>query len=220
MPPISDWSMSAAAIRHGRFARPGAGASFPLDQLYYAYQFDAALYAKYLRGYAERGGVERIEGKVVDVALDGESGFVTDLTLADGRTIAGDLFLDCSGFRGLLIEQALKTGYDDWSRWLPCNRAVAVATENVVPPEPLTRATARSHGWQWRIPLQHRMGNGLVYSSAYLADDEARDTLMANLEGPALADPRPLSFTPGRRRLSWNRHEIGSAAGGDRGWQY
>ncbi|RIA43705.1 tryptophan halogenase [Hephaestia caeni] len=208
MPPISDWSMSAAAIRHGRFARPGTGASFPLDQLYYAYQFDAALYARYLRGYAERGGVERIEGKVVDVALDGESGFVTDLTMADGRIIAGDLFLDCSGFRGLLIEQALKTGYDDWSRWLPCNRAVAVATENVVPPEPLTRATARARGWQWRIPLQHRMGNGLVYSSAYLSDDEARDTLMANLEGPALADPRTLSFTTGRRRLSWNRNVV------------
>ncbi|MCM8730615.1 tryptophan 7-halogenase [Hephaestia sp. MAHUQ-44] len=208
MPPISEWSMSGAAIRLGRFARPGTDASTPFNQLYYAYQFDAALYARFLRTYAERGGIERIEGKVVDVALNGESGFVETLTLADGRRIEGDLFLDCSGFRGLLIEQALKTGYEDWSHWLPCNRAVAVATENAVPPEPLTRATARSHGWQWRIPLQHRMGNGLVYSSAYLSDDDARDTLMANLEGPPLADPRTLSFTTGRRRLSWNKNVI------------
>ncbi|HVI99383.1 MAG TPA: tryptophan halogenase family protein [Sphingomonas sp.] len=208
MPPISDWSMSAAAIRHGRFARPGAGASAPLSDLYYAYQFDASLYAKYLRGYAERGGVARIEGKVVDVALDGESGFVEAVTLADGRRIAGDLFLDCSGFRGLLIEQALETGYDDWSRWLPCDRAVAVATENVVPPEPLTRATARALGWQWRIPLQHRMGNGFVYSSAWCSDDAARETLMANLEGPALAEPRALSFTTGRRRLAWAKNVV------------
>jgi tryptophan halogenase len=208
MPDISAWSMSAAAIRHGRFARPSATAQPPLGELFYAYQFDATLYARYLRGYAERGGVRRIEGKVVDVSLRGEDGFVEAVTLDDGTRIEGDLFLDCSGFRGLLIEQALKTGYDDWSRWLPCDRAVAVATENVGPLDPFTRATAHTRGWQWRIPLQHRMGNGFVYSSAYLDDDAARDTLVANLEGAPLAEPRTLSFTTGRRRLAWNRNVV------------
>jgi tryptophan halogenase len=180
----------------------------PLTQLLYAYHFDASLYARFLRTYAENRGIRRIEGKVVDVALRGEDGHVEAVTLADGQRIEGDLFIDCSGFRGLLIEQALKTGYEDWTHWLPCNRAVAVPSRLSGEPDPFTRATARSHGWQWRIPLQHRMGNGFVYSSAHLADDDAERILLANLEGEALDSPRRLSFTTGRRLMAWNRNVV------------
>ncbi len=162
LPDIRDWSMSGVAADLGRFARPGPGTPMPLAQLTYAFHFDAGLYAQFLRQRAEANGVSRIEGKIVDVALDGANGQVRSLTLADGRTIEGELFVDCSGFRGLLIEEKLGTGYDDWSRWLPCDRAVAVASGLAGPPEPVTRSTARATGWQWRIPLQKRMGNGLV----------------------------------------------------------
>ena len=208
LPDISAWSMSAVAASLGRFARPSADAQAPLSELLYAFHFDASLYARYLRSYAEARGMERIEGKVVDVALRSEDGFVESLTLADGRKVDGDLFIDCSGFRGLLIEQALETGYEDWTHWLPCDRAVAVPSALTGPPDPFTRATARRSGWQWRIPLQHRMGNGHVYSSAHISDDEAERVLLDNLEGPPLADPRRLSFTTGRRRLAWNRNVV------------
>jgi tryptophan halogenase len=207
-PDISAWSMSAVAAQHGRFARPSSEAQPPLSQLNYAFHFDAGLYARFLRQYAERGGVRRLEGKVVDVALRPEDGFVESLTLADGQRIAGDLFIDCSGFRGLLIEQALKTGYEDWSHYLPCDRAIAVPSALVGDPEPYTRATARTAGWQWRIPLQRRMGNGHVYSSAFMSDDEAERILLANLEGKPLAEPRRLGFTTGRRKQVWNRNVI------------
>ena len=135
--------------------------------------------------------------------------------LESGEKIAGDLFIDCSGFRGLLIEQALHTGYEDWTHWLPCDRAMAVPCENVGPPTPYTRSTARAAGWQWRIPLQHRTGNGYVYSSNYISDDEAAATLLKNLDGRALADPRPLRFTTGARKKFWNRNvvAIGLASG-------
>jgi len=205
---ISAWSMCSVAAAAGKFARPGPGAQPPLSQIRYAFQFDAGLYAAYLRGYAERNGVERIEGKIVDVKLDGESGNVAEVVLTDGRAIQADLFIDCSGFRGLLTEQALETGYEDWSQWLPCDRAVAVPCAHATAPEPYTRATAYASGWQWRIPLQHRMGNGFVYSSAHISDDDARETLLSNLEGGPLADPRHLSFTTGRRKLAWNRNVI------------
>jgi tryptophan halogenase len=208
LPDIAEWSMSAAAAARRRFARPAPDARLPLSQLAYAFQFDASLYARFLRTYAEQGGVERIEGKIVDAALDGERGHVESVTLADGRRIAGDLFIDCSGFRGLLIEEKLGTGYDDWSRWLPCDRAVAVPSRHSVPLDPFTRSTARPYGWQWRIPLQHRMGNGLVYSSAHASRDEAEALLLANLEGEALAQPRHLAFTAGRRRLAWNANVV------------
>jgi tryptophan halogenase len=205
---ISHWSMSAMAARLGRFARPGVGARLPFSQLVYAFHFDAGLYARFLRGLAERDGVRRIEGRIVDVALDGLSGNVESVTLADGTTLAGDLFVDCSGFRGLLIEQSLATGYEEWKRWLPCDRAVAVPSLYPGPPDPFTRSTARAGGWQWRIPLQHRMGNGLVYSSDHISDADAEALLLANLEGEALAEPRRLSFTAGRRRLAWNRNVV------------
>jgi tryptophan 7-halogenase len=215
LPDISNWSMSAVAASLGRFARPPPDARLPLSQLAYAFHFDASLYARFLRSRAEDQGVTRIEGKIVDVALDGSSGNVQSVTLADGRAIEGELFIDCSGFRGVLIEQKLGTGYEDWSRWLPCDRAAAVPTPLAGPPEPYVRCTARSAGWQWRIPLQHRMGNGLVYSSAYQSREEAEATLLSNLQGEKLAEPRHLSFTAGRRRLAWNANvvSLGLASG-------
>jgi tryptophan halogenase len=207
--------MSGAAAELGRFARPGPDARLPLSHLAYAFHFDASLYARFLRRRAEANGVTRTEGKIADVTLDGDSGHVRSVTLDDGRTVEGELFIDCSGFRGLLIEEKLGSGYEDWSRWLPCDRAVAVPTSLAGPPDPFTRSTAREAGWQWRIPLQHRMGNGLVYSSAHLAKAEAETQLLANLEAEPLGDPRHLSFTAGRRRLAWNANvvSLGLASG-------
>ena len=208
LPDIREWSMSGAAAALGRFARPGPDARLPLSQLAYAFHFDAGLYARFLRRHAEANGVRRVEGKIVDVTVGRESGHVEAVTLAAGQRIEGELFIDCSGFRGLLIEETLKTGYDDWSRWLPCDRAVAVPTRLAGPPEPFTRSTARASGWQWRIPLQHRMGNGLVYASAHMGRGEAEALLLANLEGEPLAEPRHLGFTAGRRRLAWNGNVV------------
>lgn len=205
---ISEWSMSAAAAAMGRYARPAPDAPLPLSQLAYAFHFDAGLYARFLRSVAERQGVRRIEGKIVDATLDGHSGEVRKVHLADGRKIAGDLFIDCSGFRGLLIEEKQKTGYELWSQWLPCDRALAVPSRYPGQPDPFTRSTARSAGWQWRIPLQHRMGNGLVYASEHLSDTDAEALLLANLEGEPLAEPRRLSFQAGRRRLAWNANVV------------
>jgi tryptophan halogenase len=205
---IREWSMCGVAAELGRFARPGPQTPMPLAQIAYAFHFDAGLYARVLRGHAERNGVERIEGKIVDVELDGATGHVQSVRLADGRSIDGELFVDCSGFRGLLIEEALGTGYEDWIRWLPCDRAVAVPSKLDGPPDPFTRSTARSAGWQWRIPLQHRMGNGLVYSSAHMGKEDAAALLLANLETEPLADPRHLSFTAGRRRLAWSANVV------------
>jgi tryptophan halogenase len=208
LPDIREWSMSGVAAELGRFARPGAQTPMPLAQLTYAYHFDAGLYGRFLRAHAERHGVQRIEGKIVDVAIDGENGRVTSVTLADGRSINGELFIDCSGFRGLLIEEKFVTGYDDWSRWLPCDRAVAIPSRLTGQPDPFTRATARASGWQWRIPLQHRMGNGLVYSSAHLNREDAEALLLANLEAEPIAEPRHLGFKAGRRRLAWNANVV------------
>ncbi|MGI4730734.1 MAG: tryptophan halogenase family protein [Janthinobacterium lividum] len=210
IPDISAWAMSAVAAAGGKFARAADDAKSPIRELFYAFHFDAGLYARYLRGYAEQRGVTRIEGRIVDVALRPADGFVEAVTLADGRRIAGDLFIDCSGFRGLLIEETLETGYEDWSEWLPCDRAVAVPSALPRPdePDPYTRSTARAAGWQWRIPLQHRMGNGHVYSSRYMNDDEAERILLANLEGEPLADPRRIGFKAGRRRRCWNRNVV------------
>jgi tryptophan halogenase len=208
LPDIADWSMSAVAAARGKYARPGVEARVPLSQLLYAFHFDAGLYAKFLRQYAERGGVTRQEGKVVDVSLREEDGFVRSVTLADGRVVEGDLFIDCSGFRGLLIEQSLETGYEDWTHWLPNNRAIAVPCGYSGQPDPFTRATARAKGWQWRIPLQHRMGNGFVYSSDHISDDDAEQVLLSNLEGAPLAEPRRLSFTTGRRKQAWNKNVV------------
>jgi tryptophan 7-halogenase len=210
--PLAEYSLPSVAARLLRFAPPPerSAASFK-----YAYHFDASLYARYLRANAEARGVERREGKVVHVALRGEDGFIQTLTLEGGERIEADFFVDASGFRGLLIEEALGTGYEDWSHWLPCNRAAAVPCESAGDFTPYTTSTARSAGWQWRIPLQHRIGNGYVYSSEFLRDDEAADTLLANLDGKALAEPRVIRFTTGHRRKFWNRNclAVGLAGG-------
>lgn len=207
---IGDYTLNTLAAIRGRFmvSATDVPASSPLSNIAYAYHFDAGLYARYLRGHAEKRGARRTEGVVQDVELDPESGFVTGVRLQSGDVVRGDLFIDCSGFRGLLIEDALHTGYEDFSHWLPCDRALAVPCTNVGPPTPYTRSTARTAGWQWRIPLQHRTGNGYVYCSRYISDDEAAASLLANLDGEALADPRPLRFTTGRRKACWNRNVV------------
>jgi len=205
---LDEYSFPVMAAENDRFRHPSADISRIESTFGYAYQFDASLYAKFLRRYSEARGVKRTEGKVIATDLNGETGFVDSIRLDNGDVIKADLFIDCSGFRGLLIEQALETGYDDWSKWLPCNRAIAVPTESRGPLGPFTRATARKSGWQWRIPLQHRVGNGHVYCSNFISDDEAEQVLLDNLDAPRIADPRPLRFTTGRRRLSWNRNVV------------
>ncbi|MEP6898727.1 MAG: tryptophan halogenase family protein [Rhodanobacter sp.] len=207
---IGAYSLNTVAAPLGKFMASATDvpASSPLSNIAYAYHFDAGRYAKYLRGYAERRGVRRTEGKIAQTALRANDGFVEAVILESGERIEGDLFIDCSGFRGLLIEQALHTGYNDFTHWLPCDRALAVACEKVGPPTPYTRSTARAAGWQWRIPLQHRTGNGYVYSSAHISDDEAAASLLANLDGPAVGDPRQLRFTTGVRKKFWNKNVV------------
>lgn len=207
--PIAAYNVEAAAASAGRFGmvapeRPGD----PVPPLSYAYHFDATLYAAMLRRYAERLGVGRVEGQVDAVRRDAEGGDVAALVLSDGREVAGDFFLDCSGFRGLLIEETLGAGYDDWSTWLPCNRAVAVQSARLDPLPPYTRSTAKAVGWQWRIPLRHRTGNGLVFCDAFLSADAAAATLLENVEGQAAGTPRLLRFTTGRRRRTWMRNVV------------
>src|ERR1700676_1654104 len=214
---IGAYSLNTAAAPRGKFMTSATDvpANSPLANIAYAYHFDAGLYARYLRRYAEARGVKRIEGRVVDVVLRAEDGFIAGVTLQDGQKLLGELFIDCSGFRGLLIEAALHTGYEDWTHWLPCDRALAVPCEKAGPPTPFTRSTARAAGWQWRIPLQHRTGNGYVYSSAYISDDEAAATLLNNLDGRPLGEPRLLRFMTGKRKKFWNKNcvAIGLAGG-------
>lgn len=181
----------------------------------YAYHFDAGLYAEFLRKLSESRGVNRIEGKITSVQRDRENGDIGAILLDGGTHISGDFFIDCTGFRGMLIDGELGIGFDDWSHWLPCDRALAVACESGGDFSPYTRAIAHQAGWQWRIPLQHRIGNGHVYSSAYISDDEAASILLANLDGKALADPRSIHFTTGMRRKHWHKNclAIGLSAG-------
>ena len=188
------------AAKHNRFA------VLPNSGLNYAYHIDASLYARFLRKIAEEHGCRRQEGKIENVDLDPESGFIKALTLDSGQRIEGDLFIDCTGFRGLLIEQTLGVDYLDWTNWLPCDSAVAVQTEAVGPPIPYTRAIARQAGWQWRIPLQHRVGNGLVFSSEYWTEEDATSFLLDNIEGKTLTDPRVIKFTTGQRRKHWHKN--------------
>ena len=192
------------AARARRFQRvEGETGPMVMPNINYAFQFDASLYAAFLRRYAEKRGATRIEGKVVDVVQHAETGNIESLRLERGETIAGDLFIDCSGFRGILIEQVYEAGYDDWTHWLPANRAAAVPCESVDELIPYTRATAQEAGWQWRIPLQHRIGNGYVYSDQYISEDEAAAKLLERLDGKPLAEPRTLRFVTGRRRKTW-----------------
>jgi tryptophan halogenase len=205
---IEDYSLPILAAREGKFAHPSEDPASPLSTYSYAYQFDAGLYAAYLREFAEAHGVSRSEGKIVDVALKTENGFVDTVTLESGEKITADLFIDCSGFRGLLIEQALKTGYDEWKEWLPCDRAWAVPCETVGSLTPYTRATAHDAGWFWRIPLQHRVGNGHVYSSAFNSDESALSDLLSQLEAKPKAEPLQVRFTTGKRRKQWSKNVV------------
>ena len=200
--PFGEYCGELVAARLDKFAIT------PKHGLNYAYHIDAGLYAKYLRKLAEAHGAVRVEGKIVDVSQNNETGYIEKLTLASGKEIEGDLFIDCSGFRGLLIEQTLHTGYDDWSHWLPMNSAVAMQTEITAEPKPYTRAIAREAGWQWRIPLQSRMGNGLVFCDRYMSDDQAIQSLVDNVEGERINEPRVLKFKTGMRRKHWNKNCI------------
>jgi tryptophan halogenase len=212
---LGDYNLCAVAARLARFARPGGDRSSVLSSLRYAFHFDAGLYARYLRKYSEGRGVVRIEGKIVEVKRRSEDGFIDAVLLADGRAVAGELFIDCSGFRGLLIEQTLQAGFENWSHWLPCNRAVAVPCESSGTLLPYTRSTADKAGWRWRIPLQHRIGNGYVYCSDFISDEDAQAQLLSQLDGKPLAAPRVLKFVAGRRRKFWEKNcvAIGLAGG-------
>ncbi|MBR2173446.1 MAG: tryptophan 7-halogenase [Sphingopyxis sp.] len=205
---LGDYSLNETAGQQNRFARLPQIPNTSLDGIAYAFHFDAALYAAYLRKVAEAAGVERTEGKIAGVRRSGESGHVEAVVLENGTAIDGELFIDCSGFRALLIEEALETGFEDWTHWLPCDRAIAVPSENAGPARPYTQAIAHKAGWQWRIPLQHRTGNGHVFCSDFISEDEATAVLLANIEGRPLAEPRTLRFRTGMRRKAWNGNVV------------
>ena len=212
--PLEALSMSAQLALNNRFAKPKQDGNSPLFMAGYAYHFDAGKVATYLRDYAEAKGVKRIEGRVAEVRHDSD-GTINALRLSDGRDIAGDFFLDCSGFSGLIIEKALGSEFEDWSHWLPCDRAVALPSRSVSPLQPYTQVTARDAGWTWRIPLQSRIGNGYVYASRFCDEAQAEQTLRAALESPPLAEPRHIRFTPGRRKEAWVKNclSLGLASG-------
>ncbi len=213
--PLAEYSLCSVAAALGRFTRPSGDRRSVMSTYSYAFHFDASLYAAFLREYAERRGVQRLDRTIAGVQLRSSDGFIEALLLEGGERVEGDLFIDCTGFRALLIEGALKSGFESWARWMPCDRAVAVQCEGDFETTPYTRATAREAGWQWRIPLQHRVGTGYVYSSAHISDELAAETLMNSLEGPALRTPKPLRFMAGRRRRFWNRNcvALGLASG-------
>ncbi len=210
------YSINTAAALANKFVRsqPNMPDS-PLSHIAHAFHFDAGLYAQFLRGFSEARGVKRVEGKIVDVSLRGEDGLIDSVRLDSGIVLGADFFIDCSGFRGLLIEQALKSGYADWSHWLPCDRALAVPCARSENFTPYTKATARPAGWQWRIPLQHRTGNGHVYASAFMDEAQAERLLLTNLDGAQLADPLRITFTAGKRKRIWVKNcvAIGLASG-------
>ncbi len=208
-----EYSFNETAARAGRMAGPSGGG--PIPDLAYAYHFDASLFAAFLRRYAETRGVRRAEGKIEQVERNSASGDIAAITIDGGRRIEGDLFIDCTGFRSLLLGEALGTRFIDWSKHLPCDRALAVPCERSDTFRPYTQSMARTAGWQWRIPLQHRTGNGHVYCSQFVSDDEAAATLLANLDGAALDEPRPLRFTTGHREQYWSHNciALGLAAG-------
>ena len=212
---LGDYCLSTVAARLGRFTRPVADPEAVLSSLSYAYHFDASLYAWQLRKLAENCGVTRVEGKIGAVEQNGSSGFITAVTLEDGRRVEGELFIDCSGFRSLLLGSGLGVRYRSWQHWLPCDRAVAVQGALAGPPPPFTRATAGSAGWRWRIPLQYRIGHGHVYSSAHLSDEQATDELLGGLDASPAGEPRQLRFVAGRRERMWERNcvAIGLSAG-------
>jgi tryptophan halogenase len=199
---IGDYCFELQAAKASKFA------TAPDATINYAYHLDAGRYARFLRKFSEAAGVKRVEGKIAEVRQHPETGYITGLALESGAVVEGDLFIDCTGFRGLLIEQTLKAGYEDWTRWLPTNAALPLQTASVGPALPYTRAMAHTAGWQWRIPLQHRVGNGLVYCSEFMSDDEAHGVLHAGIEGEILVEPRPIRFRAGRRLKVWDKNCI------------
>ena len=212
--PLSDYCFPIVAALQNRFMLPNGDPNDVRNAFAYAYHLDAFLYARYLRGWAEARGIERVEGRIVDVARDANSGNIASVTLASGTSVAGDMFVDCSGFRSLLLGGTLGVDLDDWSKWLPCDSAAAVPSVRSTDFTPYTRSTRRKAGWQWRIPLQHRTGNGYVYASKDISDDEAAATLLANLDGEALAEPRVLRFKAGKRDQAWAHNVVGMGLAG------
>jgi tryptophan halogenase len=205
---IEAYSYAVEACRQHRFEFPVEDPSAINSTYSYAYHFDAALYARFLRNFVERTGLQRVEGRITNVNQHSDSGCISSVTLASGETVAGDYFIDCSGFRSLLMGQTLQTPHEDWSPWLLCDRALAVPSERAAILTPYTRSTAEMAGWQWRIPLQHRTGNGYVYSSQLISDDEATQSLLSNLDGTALAEPKMIKFKAGRYKYSWQKNCI------------
>jgi len=203
-----DYSLNYQAAKHNKFATITSIPNTNLPGISYAYHFDAGLYAKYLRSYSEKQGVQRIEGTVDEVTLNPDNGFVDKLILSNGNEISGDLFVDCTGMAALLIHKALGAGYDDYSHWLPCDRAIAIPTERSEPLLPYTKSIAHEAGWQWRIPLQHRTGNGIVYSSRHWSDEQALAALKENLDAPVIGEPNMIKFRPGRRREAWRKNVV------------
>ncbi|WP_158972023.1 tryptophan halogenase family protein [Paraglaciecola sp. L3A3] len=212
---LEDYAFGIAAAKSNKFKIPEVGTLDLKNSFGYAYQFDSSLYAQYLREFSCKLGVNKIEGKVVNTSINETNGNISELSMENGQLISADLFVDCSGFRGLLIEQSLKSGYQDWSTWLPCDRAIAVPCESTEQLTPFTRATAKNAGWIWRIPLQHRTGNGHVYCSQFISDDAAQHSLLDQLDGKVLAEPRKLRFKTGRRNHFWKNNvvAIGLSAG-------
>ena len=205
---IQEYSLCAVAGKQNKFALPEPDPRSILSQIRYAYHFDAALYARFLRQYAEARGVRRVEGKIAEVEQDPETGFVSGLKLENGQAVGGEFFFDCTGFRALLTEKTLGVPLVDWRHWLPCDSALAVPSRHSGPLTPYTRSTRKSAGWQWRIPTQHRTGNGHIYCREFMGDDEAASVLLDGLDGEALASPRPIRFTTGHRREFWTKNCI------------
>ena len=206
---FDNYSLNCVACHQNKFSFPDKrNPNSPLADMEYAYHFDASLFARFLRGESEARGVTRVEGRIVEVMQHPESGFVKSVKLTDGREVEADLFVDCSGMRALLIGDSLGVGYEDWDQWLLCDRAQAVPCASVSPLTPYTRSTAKKAGWQWRIPLQHRIGNGYVYASDLISDEEVAESLVADLDGEKLADPRPVRFRPGRRLKAWDKNVV------------
>lgn len=212
---IGDYSLPVLLAREGKFSMPPERPDSQLALFDWALHLDAAQFAALLKSYALSKGVTHIDGIVDSVDVRTSDGFIDSLLLQDGRRISGELFIDCSGFKGLLIEETLKTGYENWQEWLKCDSAYAAASEPCEEPMPYTVSKAHQAGWQWEIPLRTRTGNGHVYASEYISDDEAASVLVNNMRGEPMSDPRKLSFTPGRRKKAWNKNciALGLAAG-------
>lgn len=214
--PLADWSFAASAAHQQKFLQPPKNSHLQTVAAYkYAYHFDAGLYAKFLRNYAETRGIKRINGMVEEVVVAPHTGHIAQLKLQSGECVNGDFFIDCSGFRGLLIDQTLAVPYEQWAHWLPCDRAIAMGCKLTGQLTPYTSSTARQAGWQWRIPLQHRVGNGYVYASEFISDEQAQHDLIQNMESEPINSPLKIQFSPGRRCRAWEKNcvAIGLSAG-------